>query len=93
MPAKKHTDPEPSERHGNIAFDHRPDEVIWDEVHEQLNENPDIDASEIEVTVEDGEVTLTGRVESREARWLIEEIVERVAGVQAIHNRLKIARR
>ncbi|HEU4589087.1 MAG TPA: BON domain-containing protein [Gemmatimonadales bacterium] len=68
------------------------DEQIWEDVHDQLMENPDIDATEVEVSVDDGEVTLTGRVDSREAKWLAEEIVRAIPGVADVRNKLKIAR-
>ena len=54
--------------------------------------NHDLDATEIEIVVEDGDVTLTGRVDTREAKWLAEEIARGVTGVTDLHNRLKVAR-
>jgi osmotically-inducible protein OsmY len=50
-----------------------------------------LDASAVEVEVEGGEVTLTGHVEDRDARWLAEDVVESVAGVSLVHNRLRAA--
>ncbi len=70
----------------------RPDEAIWEDIHDHLTTNPDLDATEIEIGVEDGDVTLTGRVDTREAKWLIEEIARGVPGVIELHNRLKVAR-
>ncbi len=70
----------------------RPDEAIWEDIHEHLTINPDLDATEIEIAVEDGDVTLTGRVDTREAKWLVEEIARGIAGVVDLHNRLKVAR-
>jgi osmotically-inducible protein OsmY len=37
-------------------------------------------------------VTLTGRVDTRESKWLVEEIARAVPGVIDLHNRLKVAR-
>jgi osmotically-inducible protein OsmY len=54
--------------------------------------HPDIDATGVEVVVDEGEVSLTGRVDSREAKWLAEEIVRAIAGVVDVHNKLKVAR-
>jgi osmotically-inducible protein OsmY len=68
------------------------DEQIWEEVTEQLTRHPDIDATEFEVAVNEGHVTLTGRVDSREAKWLAEEVVRAISGVADLHNKLKIAR-
>jgi osmotically-inducible protein OsmY len=42
--------------------------------------------------VESGEVTLTGSVDSRDAKWLTEDLVNSVAGVREVNNRLKVAR-
>ena len=74
------------------AADQRPDEAIWEDIHDHLTTNHDLDATEIEIVVEDGDVTLTGRVDTREAKWLAEEIARGVAGVGELHNRLKVAR-
>ena len=68
------------------------DERIWEEVHERLMGHPDLDTPEVEIHVEEGEVTLAGRVDSREAKWLAEEVARTVPGVQDVHNRLKVAR-
>lgn len=72
--------------------DQRPDEAIWEDIHEHLTTNPDLDATGIEIVVEEGDVTLTGRVDTRESKWLAEEIARSVAGVAELHNRLKVAR-
>jgi osmotically-inducible protein OsmY len=74
------------------AAEPRPDEAIWEDIHDHLSTNPDLDATGIEVLVEEGDVTLTGRVDTREAKWLAEEIARAVPGVIDLHNRLKVAR-
>jgi osmotically-inducible protein OsmY len=74
------------------ASEQRTDEAIWEDIHDHLTMNHDLDATEIEIVVEDGNVTLTGRVDTREAKWLAEEIARGVAGVTDLHNRLKVAR-
>jgi osmotically-inducible protein OsmY len=68
------------------------DERIWEEVHDRLMGHPDLDVTEVEIEVEEGHVTLTGRVDSRESKWLAEEVTRTVQGVQDVHNRLKVAR-
>ncbi len=70
----------------------RPDEAIWEDIHDHLSTNPDLDATEIEIEVEDGDVTLSGRVGTRESKWLAEEISRGISGVVELHNRLKVAR-
>jgi osmotically-inducible protein OsmY len=73
-------------------FHRRTDDKIHEEIWELLANNPDLDASEIELHVEGGEVTLTGTVESRDAKWLTEDLVTSVTGVREVNNRLKVAR-
>lgn len=68
------------------------DERIWEEVHDRLMGHPDLDVTEVEIEVEEGRVTLTGRVDSRESKWLAEEVTRAVQGVQDVRNRLKVAR-
>jgi osmotically-inducible protein OsmY len=70
----------------------RTDDKIRDDILELLTNNADLDASEVELHVEGGEVTLTGTVESRDARWLTEDLVSSVSGVREVFNRLKVAR-
>lgn len=50
----------------------------------------DLDSSEIEVMVEEGEVSLDGTVPDRHSRHLAVEVVRGVRGVRAVHNHLKI---
>lgn len=73
-------------------FQRRSDDKIYEEIRELLTNNPDLEASEIELHVESGEVTLTGTVESRDAKWLSEDLVTSVTGVREVNNRLKVAR-
>lgn len=73
-------------------FNRRTDDKIREEILELLNNNADLDASEVEVHVEGGEVTLTGTVESRDARWLTEDLVTSVSGVREVYNQVKVAR-
>jgi hypothetical protein len=68
----------------------RSDERIREEVNDRLTWHAAVDASDIEVRVEDGEVTLTGVVEDRRAKRLAADIAEEVMGVQDVHNQLKI---
>jgi osmotically-inducible protein OsmY len=73
-------------------FHRRSDDKIREEIWELLTNNADLDASEVELHVESGEVTLTGTVDSRDARWLTEDLVTSVSGVREVNNRLKVAR-
>lgn len=68
----------------------RSDERIREEVCEALTDSPMIDASNMDVTVENCEVTLEGTVTSREDKRRAEDIADSVAGVRDVHNRLRI---
>ena len=68
----------------------RPDDRIRDDINEQLTRHPDIDASEIEVQVRAGEVTLSGTVESREMKRMAEDVADNVFGVKDVHNQIRM---
>jgi osmotically-inducible protein OsmY len=68
----------------------RTDERIREAVCDALTDDPGIDASDVEVQVRGGEVTLTGGVRTREEKRFTEDIVERVSGVREVNNNLKV---
>lgn len=68
----------------------RSDERIYDDVCRLLTDDPDLDPSDIEVEVRDGEVYLTGTVASRRQKRLAEEIADAVTAVVDVHNHLTI---
>lgn len=70
----------------------RSDETLAQEIHEILTKDPELDATDIEVEVEGGAVTLSGEVHDPHARLLAEELIESLSGVREVHNRLKVAR-
>jgi osmotically-inducible protein OsmY len=70
----------------------RSDEDIFSEVCNRLTDHGDIDAREIEVEVEDGEVTISGTVDSRRTKFMVEDTVDSVPGVNDIQNRLRVRR-
>lgn len=67
----------------------RSDARILEDVSERLSEDRYLDASEIEVEVQDGEVTLKGRVADREARRRAEDLAMAVSGVRHVMNHLR----
>ena len=71
----------------------RPDERIREMVNEQLTDHDDVDATDIEVAVQDGEVTLTGIVSSRRQKRDAEDVAWSCGGVRDVHNRLTIGER
>lgn len=68
----------------------RSDERIREEVCDCLTDDDDLDASNIEITVKEGEVTLSGFVTSRDDKRWAESLVERVAGVKEVQNSLRV---
>lgn len=68
----------------------RSDERIREEVCETLSRHPRIDASDIEVKVEDACVTLSGGVESREMKRAAEMAIENISGVDDVKNELRM---
>ena len=68
----------------------RSDERIREDVSDKLMEHPDLDASEIEVRVSGGEVTLSGSVDSRWAKRLAEDVAESCTGVRDVMNQLRV---
>jgi hypothetical protein len=68
----------------------RSDESIYEEACQRLLRDGYVDATDIEVKVEHGEVTLEGWVEDRDQKRLAEDLVEAVPGVVDVHNRTRI---
>lgn len=68
----------------------RSDERVRELVCEALTDDDIVDASNVEVTVKSGEVTLAGTVDDREMKRCAEDCVERVPGVRDVHNQLHI---
>lgn len=69
----------------------RPDERIREDVCDVLCEHGYVDASDIEVTVVSGEVTLVGVVRERPEKRMAEDAAERVSGVREVHNQLRVS--
>lgn len=69
----------------------RSDDRIRDDVNDRLTDDPYLDASEIEVSVKDSEVTLSGTVDSRYDRRRAEDIAESVSGVTHVQNNLRVS--
>nr|CAD6438792.1 SWFGD domain-containing protein [Rhizobium sp. Q54] len=68
----------------------RTDERIREDVNDRLSDDPHIDASEVEVEVSGGEVTLNGTVSERFAKRHAEDIAEDVSGVKHVQNNLRV---
>ncbi|SMH48507.1 BON domain-containing protein [Azospirillum agricola] len=70
----------------------RSDERIREDIIDRLTDDPRIDATDIDVSVAQGEVTLAGTVEDRAARHRAEDIAEAVSGVTHVQNDLRAGR-
>lgn len=68
----------------------RSDERIKEDLNERLTQDPYIDAWEIEVRVESGEVILTGTVDDRQSKHRAEDIAESVSGVKDVQNQIRV---
>jgi len=71
----------------------RSDNRIEEDINERLTEHSMIDASDVEVSVQNGEVTLRGHVDHREAKRIAEDIAESVFGVKEVNNQIKVKQR
>ncbi|HYE85999.1 MAG TPA: BON domain-containing protein [Vicinamibacterales bacterium] len=70
----------------------RSDDRIREEVCDCMTDDPMLDASEIDVVVVQGEVTLTGSVPDREQKRRAEDVAERISGVRDVTNQLRVTR-
>jgi len=68
----------------------RSNDRIREDVCELLTDDEQIDASNIDVAVQDGEVTLSGGVNSRAEKRRAEDLIEDLSGVKDVHNRLRV---
>lgn len=68
----------------------RSDNRIQEDINDRLTDDPIVDATEVDVAVQNCEVTLTGTVDDREAKRRAEDIAESVSGVGHVENRIKV---
>lgn len=67
----------------------RADNRIREDVSDRLSDDPYLDATNVHVHVEDGNVVLSGHVENREAKRRAVDLAESVRGVTNVENRLR----
>lgn len=70
----------------------RSDDRLKEDISERLTDDPLIDASDINVEVNNGVVMLSGQVDDRWVKHHVEDLVDRCSGVQEIENRLTLSR-
>jgi len=73
-----------------IATETRTDTQIQADVLAELKWEPRVQANEVGVSVKNGVVTLTGRVDSYTKKWAAEEAAHRVRGVKAVANDIEV---
>lgn len=69
----------------------RSDERVLDEVCDRLIDSSDVDASNLEISVDDGVVTLKGTVSDKWMKYEAEELAEQVRGVNDIKNEISVS--
>jgi hypothetical protein len=69
----------------------RSDERIEENINDALTDDDQLDASEIEVRVQNGEVILTGVVAEKDSKRRAEELAESVSGVTNVENRIRVS--
>jgi osmotically-inducible protein OsmY len=88
-------------RQGNLFGSHkgkgpkgyrRSDDRIKEDVNDRLSDDSQIDASDIEVDVDNGVVSLSGTVENRDVKRRAEDLVESISGVSNVENRLRVSK-
>jgi|GEM_PF-2470898 len=67
----------------------RTDTRIQEELSDRLMDDTELDASEVQVAIKSGEVTLTGSVPSKQCKFRAEEIAESCLGVTEVINQLR----
>jgi osmotically-inducible protein OsmY len=68
----------------------RSDERIRDDINDRLTDDWLLDATNVIVTVNNGEVTLDGTVNGREDKRRAEDLADNVSGVRYVQNNLRI---
>ncbi|GFE84485.1 hypothetical protein GCM10011487_64850 [Steroidobacter agaridevorans] len=68
----------------------RSDDRIREEVCDCLTDDDRLDASNIEVAVKEGEVTLSGSTTSRSDKRWAETLAERISGVKEVQNSIRV---
>ncbi len=71
----------------------RSDDRIREDANDRLTHDHRVDATDITVSVKDGEVTLDGKVDSRDAKRRAEDAVEHISGVKHVQNNLRVQER
>jgi osmotically-inducible protein OsmY len=69
----------------------RSKERIMEDICERMAQHGQLDASNIQVNVNDGQVALSGHVNSRREKRIAEDVAESVWGVNDVNNQIRVA--
>ena len=70
----------------------RSDARVHEEICDCMTDDPMLDASEVTVVVNKGEVILSGTVTSRDQKRRAEDVADRISGVKDVTNQLRVSR-
>jgi hypothetical protein len=70
----------------------RSDERIREECSEMIARQGWIDATDVDIKVQNGEVTLSGTVKEREHKRQLERMIEEISGVEDVRNEIRVKR-
>jgi BON domain len=87
--------PEPGEGFSGVGPRNyaRSDDRVREDVCDEISDDGEIDARDIDIEVRDREVTLTGTVPERYMKHRAEDIADSCRGVKDVHNRLRVQKR
>ncbi len=68
----------------------RSDDRIREDICDRFTDDHELDASNIEVKVQNCEVTLSGTVDDRQLKRLAEDLAEECAGVREVRNEIRV---
>lgn len=66
------------------------DDQLFDQVNRGLVTDPQLGARPLQITVQDGKVTVTGFVENEKLQKRVDKVVKKVKGVREVDNRVQI---
>lgn len=78
------------ERRPGFDIFQRPDERVREDAFLALERHPDIDPADIEISVKDGSITLTGTVDNFSIKRAAEIAVHSIPGVRMLRNGLLV---
>jgi osmotically-inducible protein OsmY len=70
----------------------RSEERIKEDAYDHLSDDDMVDATNVQVQVQDNEVILSGTVNDREQKRRAEDIVESISGVTNVQNNIRVSR-